>query len=172
MKEDDDHETAESLNAKENIDNRDMKRKKKKKKKKTSNRYHYNARSSEDNFEVLHRFYQCCLSFPPHKSTQLLNFQDEVERSVREVNELLGNEEVKNELPVCSTETDISSLKEMDTLKIESRHLNPNNEFKRIFGPKVVNTSVEFRYLMFVSLCGLETTSFLGNFQFKRSLIF
>lgn len=61
------------------------------------------------------------------------------------MNELLGNEEVeKYEEPECST--DASSRKEMNTLKIESRHLNPNNEFKRIFGPKVVNTSVEFRY--------------------------
>lgn len=54
---------------------------------------------------------------------------------------------MKSEEPECTT--DISSRKEMNTLKIESRHLNPNNEFKRIFGPKVVNTSVEFRYLIF-----------------------
>jgi len=51
VKEDDDHETAESLNTKENVDNRDIRRKKKKKKRKT-NRLCYNARSSEDNFEV------------------------------------------------------------------------------------------------------------------------
>lgn len=90
--------------------------------------------------------------FPPQKSLKLFKFQDEIERSVREVNELLGNEEIKSEQPVCNTETDISSRKEMNTLKIESRHLNPNNEFKRIFGPKVVNTSMEFRYVIFVSI--------------------
>jgi hypothetical protein len=62
--------------------------------------------------------------------------QDEVERSVREVNELLGdnvNEEARRELAATS-----SSGAKKGILGIEHRRLNPNNELKRIFGSKIV----------------------------------
>lgn len=53
MKEDDDHETAGSLNAQENAaDCKDSSRRKKKKKRKKPGKIPTNARSSEDNIEV------------------------------------------------------------------------------------------------------------------------
>lgn len=48
---------------------------------------------------------------------------------------------------MCNTE--IYFTEEMSSLKIEARHLNPSTEFKRMFGSKVVNTSTEFRYILF-----------------------
>lgn len=69
--------------------------------------------------------------------------QDEIERSIREVNQLLGDEktveaEKKETAENCTTY-------ELSYLKIEARHLNTNNEFKRMFGSKIVNTSAEFK---------------------------
>lgn len=53
MKEDDDHETAGSLNAQENAaESKDAGRRKKKKKRKKPGKIPTNARSSEDNIEV------------------------------------------------------------------------------------------------------------------------
>lgn len=53
VKEDDDHETAGSLNAQENAaESKDAGRRKKKKKRKKPGKIPSNARSSEDNIEV------------------------------------------------------------------------------------------------------------------------
>jgi hypothetical protein len=72
-------------------------------------------------------------------------FQDEIERSVREVNQLLGYEK-KDETERRET-ADKCTTYELSYLKVEARHLNPNNEFKRMFGSKIVNTSAEFKYI-------------------------
>ncbi|XP_075228649.1 nuclear localized protein 1 [Lycorma delicatula] len=113
VKEDDDHETTGSLNAYEGAtnDNRDARRKKKKKKKKPG-KVPNNARSSEDNIE------------------------DEVERSVREVNEMLGKS-----VGVCIVQDDSHpTIHRKGVLSIENRYLNPNNELKRIFGHKIAQS--------------------------------
>lgn len=114
VKEDDDHETAGSLNAQEGaIEAKETTRRKKKKKRKKPGKIPNNARSSEDNIE------------------------DEVERSVREINELLGNSggivashQALEARPTCRK----------GVLSIEHRALNPNNEFKRIFGSKILQS--------------------------------
>ncbi|XP_054275813.1 transcription factor 25 [Macrosteles quadrilineatus] len=113
VKEDDDHETAGSLNAQENAaDCKDAARRKKKKKRKKHGKVPSNARSSEDNIE------------------------DEVERSVREVNKLLGDSaQVEPGREVATANT--SGCKNR-ILNIEHRHLNHNNELKKIFGSKIV----------------------------------
>ncbi|XP_034255385.1 transcription factor 25 [Thrips palmi] len=86
-------------------------KKKKKKKKKKSMKQQQNARSSEDNVE-----------------------DDEVERSVREVNRLLGEA-----APAPSSHYDIySSGNHKCSLGVEHKHLNPSNELKRIFGSKII----------------------------------
>lgn len=94
------------------------KRKKKKRKKKSGKMVGNHRRSSEDNVEN-----GVC-------GIQL----DEVERSVREVNRILG--EPKN-LPGPS-----SALENRDDanglLNIHHKHLNPHYELKRIFGAQVV----------------------------------
>lgn len=72
--------------------------------------------------------------------------QDEIERSIREVNELFGDEIENTGEKTCNTEVCLAS--EMSLLKVEARHLNPNNEFKRMFGSKVVNTSAEFKLVL------------------------
>ncbi|KAI5701460.1 hypothetical protein M8J75_009781 [Diaphorina citri] len=118
VKEDDDHETTGSLNASEaggaHNENKDaQKRKKKKKKKKCSSSKAQNPRSSEDNFE------------------------DEVERSVREVNQILG-EPCKQ--ATASSESDIfTSSNKVKLLAVEAKFLNANNELKRMFGSRVVH---------------------------------
>jgi len=114
VKEDDDHETAGSLNAQEGaIDLRDNSRRKKKKKKKKHKmcKMMSNARSSEDNIE------------------------DEVERSVRDVNKIFG--EVP-EVPHSSVRVDLSLPPKKSVLSIELKALNPNYELRRIFGAKVL----------------------------------
>ncbi|CAA9997450.1 unnamed protein product [Nesidiocoris tenuis] len=109
----DDNETAGSLNAHDGaVDLRDASRRKKKKKKKKSCKVpSSNTRSSEDNIE------------------------DEVERSVREVNEILGEME-ENEAPNVA-ETSAPAAK-LNFLSIDPRALNPKNELRRIFGSKIV----------------------------------
>lgn len=115
VKEDDDHETAGSLNAQEGaIEAKEATRRKKKKKRKKPGKIPNNARSSEDNIE------------------------DEVERSVREINELFGDS--------GGIVTSHQALETRPTtcrkgvLSIEHRALNPNNEFKRIFGSKIIQS--------------------------------
>lgn len=63
---------------------------------------------------------------------------DEIEKTVREVNKLLGEP-----LPGCSSQvTDnlqwIDKKSKEDTLSVQHKHLNPYNELKRIFGSKTV----------------------------------
>ncbi|XP_073975114.1 nuclear localized protein 1 isoform X3 [Rhodnius prolixus] len=114
VKEDDDHETAGSLNAQEGaIDLKDATRRKKKKKKKKPCKIPSNTRSSEDNIE------------------------DEVERSVREVNELLG--EMQEVGPAHYSEAStMSPNARKSVLSVDHRTLNPNNELRRIFGSKII----------------------------------
>lgn len=115
VKEDDDHETAGSLNAQDGaIDLKDASRRKKKKKKKKPGKLpSSNTRSSEDNIE------------------------DEVERSVREVNKILG--EIETVGQVHPADSGSSSLRK-GVLNVEHRALNPNNELRRIFGSKILQT--------------------------------
>ncbi|XP_076764371.1 nuclear localized protein 1 [Xylocopa sonorina] len=63
---------------------------------------------------------------------------DEIERTVREVNKLLGEP-----LPGCSSEiTDnlqwVEQKSKENILMVQRKHLNPYNELKRIFGSKTV----------------------------------
>lgn len=115
VKEDDDHETAGSLNAQEGaIEAKEATRRKKKKKRKKPGKIPNNARSSEDNIE------------------------DEVERSVREINELFGDSGgVVGSHQVLETRP---TACRKGVLSIEHRALNPNNEFKRIFGSKIIQS--------------------------------
>nr|CAI5846834.1 unnamed protein product [Callosobruchus analis] len=115
VKEDDNEtEAAKSCEGGER-EQHDLKRKKKKKKKK-SGKHANTQRSSEDNADI-----------------------DEVERSVREVNRLLGESYASK----VSTSTTIKPDKlahRKNILSIQHKHLNPNNELKRIFGSKIIQT--------------------------------
>lgn len=73
--------------------------------------------------------------------------QDEVERSVREVNEILGEMEVVGQ--VHPADSSSSSLRK-GVLNVEHRALNPNNELRRIFGSKILQT--EQMYVFFSML--------------------
>ncbi|XP_046411156.1 transcription factor 25 isoform X1 [Neodiprion fabricii] len=114
-KEDDDRETSTAAG----VLSEDAKRKKKKKKrKKTDNsKVHRTARrSSEDNEEV----------------------DDEIERTVREINELLG-EPLPNSSggDLQDSSSGLQRSKE-NVLTIQHKNLNPYNELKRIFGSKTI----------------------------------
>ncbi|KAG8278757.1 Transcription factor 25 [Homalodisca vitripennis] len=61
--------------------------------------------------------------------------RDEVERSVREVNELLGDTPGRVTQEPASMH---AGGPKKGILNIEHRSLNPNNELKRIFGSKIV----------------------------------
>ncbi|XP_078042156.1 nuclear localized protein 1 isoform X1 [Augochlora pura] len=63
---------------------------------------------------------------------------DEIERCIREVNELLGEPH-----PGCSTQDTnnkqwVEQRSKEDILLVQHKHLNPYNELKRIFGSKTV----------------------------------
>ena len=105
MKESDQGPSEISLAALENHKKK-QKRKNKKKPKPT-----INSRSSEDNLE------------------------DEVEKSVREVNRLLGEADPGNKI---GEDSEMKSHPDRSLLAVEPKHLNPENEMKRIFGSKVV----------------------------------
>ncbi|KAL3275121.1 hypothetical protein HHI36_019892 [Cryptolaemus montrouzieri] len=64
---------------------------------------------------------------------------DEVERSVREVNKLLGetyDPNVSTVLPPLKCERNGPK----NILHVQHKHLNPNNELKRIFGSKIIQS--------------------------------
>ncbi|XP_046391016.1 transcription factor 25 [Ischnura elegans] len=114
VKEDDDHET-EAKDAKDGHGDRDSSRRKKKKKKKKSVKS-LNCRRSSEDVEG-----------------------DEVERSVREVNKILGETPSLNSY--SSTDAKAGGSKKFSgILSVEHRNLNPNIEMKRIFGSKVIQT--------------------------------
>lgn len=60
---------------------------------------------------------------------------DEVERSVREVNKILG-ENFTPKIQSANIKMEKSTKKSI--LSVQHKHLNPNNELKRIFGSKIV----------------------------------
>ncbi|KAF5294125.1 hypothetical protein FQA39_LY13496 [Lamprigera yunnana] len=109
----DDNET-EVTNVHDGDDNHESFKRRKKKKKKKSGKHTNVQRSSEDNADV-----------------------DEVERSVREVNRLLG----ENYVPVVSPlRTEKTAQVKKSILNIQHKYLNPNNELKRIFGSKIIQS--------------------------------
>ncbi|XP_057655080.1 transcription factor 25 [Diorhabda carinulata] len=91
-------------------------KKKKKKKKKKSGKHTNAQRSSEDNADV-----------------------DEVEKSLREVNRILGEDYTSHTAPISQLKHDRTNVRK-NILSIQHKHLNPNNELKRIFGPKIVQS--------------------------------
>jgi hypothetical protein len=111
----DDNETEAAKSCEGDPNHEAVKRKKKKKKKKSGK--HVNTqRSSEDNADI-----------------------DEVERSVREVNRLLGENHVPkvSSTPPINTKHD-KGVHSKNILSVQHKHLNPNNELKRIFGSKII----------------------------------
>ncbi|KAL1117365.1 hypothetical protein AAG570_004691 [Ranatra chinensis] len=115
VKEDDDHETASSLNAHDGICGGGGGGRKKKKKKRKSGKFVTHARSSEDNIE------------------------DEVERCVREVNALVGaaSDDAAAGAASAAALPPGGASTRRGLLSIEHRTLNPNNELRRIFGTKI-----------------------------------
>ncbi|XP_017781090.1 PREDICTED: transcription factor 25 [Nicrophorus vespilloides] len=94
-----------------------VKRKKKKKKKKSGKSANV-ERSSEDNADI-----------------------DEVERSVREVNKLLGESIIARSSSTGSgSKVERHSHSRKNILSIQHKHLNPQNELKRIFGSKIIQS--------------------------------
>lgn len=71
---------------------------------------------------------------------------DEIERTVKEVNKLLGEP-----LPGCSFQNTENSQVEQkskeDILLVQHKHLNPYNELKRIFGSKTVKAEQKYVFL-------------------------
>lgn len=117
VKEDDDHETTGSVNKKDenmSCDKENMRRKKKKKRKKSGKVLSSHTRSSEDNVD------------------------DEVERSVREVNKILGEVPNKDEIELPTSSRSLLRNRESMILKsilsVQHRNLNPNNELRKMFG--------------------------------------
>ncbi|KAE9534985.1 hypothetical protein AGLY_008277 [Aphis glycines] len=119
VKEDDDHETTSSVNKKDenmSYNKENIRRKKKKKRKKSGKVLSSHTRSSEDNVE------------------------DEVERSVREVNKILGEVPDKGEDEDDEATSSQNILHNRDTvffkniLSVQHRNLNPNNELRKMFG--------------------------------------
>lgn len=65
---------------------------------------------------------------------------DEVERSVREVNKILGETpNIRVGFNKVKSQPQIKNI-----LSVEHRNLNPNNELKRIFGSKIVQNDQKF----------------------------
>lgn len=120
-KEDDDRETSTAAD----VLSEEAKRKKKKKKRKKSENSKVNQsrtarRSSEDNEDV-----------------------DEIERTVREINKLLG--EPAPNFSADAENSGTSSLRSKDNvLTIQHKNLNPYNELKRIFGSKTIQAEQRF----------------------------
>ena len=113
--------------------NESQKNKNKSKKKRKKNKKPHNKKA-QDNNEIF--------------EDQVIeddNCEDEIERTVRQVNKLLGEP-----MPsISQTTVDdspfafVAKTKEQ-TLCIQHKHLNPYNELKRIFGSKTVQAEKKF----------------------------
>ncbi|KAJ3662864.1 hypothetical protein Zmor_007185 [Zophobas morio] len=119
--------------------NHEAVKRKKKKKKKKSGKHVNTQRSSEDNADI-----------------------DEVERFVREGNKPLGENHVPRVTPTppVSTKHD-KSVHNKNILSVQHKHLNPNNELKRIFGSidyssRTVELPVKYRIDFFESVESLN----------------
>ena len=77
--------------------------------------------------------------FNPTSKSSEDNLEDEVEKSVREVNQLLGEASEIN-----PQDQDQEPVQKRGLLSIEPKNLNPENEMKRLFGSKVV--MADFRH--------------------------
>eukprot|EP00794_Sanderia_malayensis_P018729 gene18729-20618_t len=69
------------------------------------------------------------------------HFEDEIEKSIREVNQLLGETNITNVGQSDSSSLDFSCK---SLLGIESRNLNPDTEMKRRFGANVIASERRF----------------------------
>lgn len=65
---------------------------------------------------------------------------DEVERSVREVNKILGDAVISRQSNIGMVKVDKLLNSKRNILNVQHKHLNPNNELKRIFGSKIIQT--------------------------------
>lgn len=61
-----------------------------------------------------------------------------MERSVREVNKLLGDNITSKVLTTSNAKVEKNLHVCKSSLAVQHKHLNPNNELKRIFGSKIV----------------------------------
>lgn len=132
----------------ENTQKEEIKRKKKKRQRKNRNQTPQNAGALKNDSE------------------------DEIERTVREVNKLLGE-------PTPSTsQVDVESSKSIvlkskdEILSVHHKHLNPINELKRIFGSKTVQAEeklVHLEYIIkkiFANLSNLNYLKLFKNFNY------
>lgn len=81
---------------------------------------------------------------------------DEIERTVREVNKLLGEP-----LPGCSSQSMnsaqwIEQKPKEDILLVQHKHLNPYNELKRIFGSKTVQAEQRYAFIIYFVLRNIK----------------
>lgn len=65
---------------------------------------------------------------------------DEIERSVREVNRLLGDNAVHRVSVSSNSRVEKAPNVRKSILNVQHRHLVPSNELKRIFGSKIIPT--------------------------------
>lgn len=114
----DDNETEANKSCEGDNNNHESVKRKKRKKKKKSGKSVNNQRSSEDNADI-----------------------DEVERSVREVNRLLGDVDPRQVVVDQQYFPRSDRVHHHKTiLSVYSKNLNPNNELKRIFGSKIIQS--------------------------------
>lgn len=156
VKEDDDHETTGSVNKKDenmSCDKENNRRKKKKKRKKSGKVLSSHTRSSEDNVEVSQMPENC---FCQGEFMSILFFyplvlQDEVDRSVREVNKILGEVPDRGEEDEATCSHDLvhnsESIFFKNILSIQHRNLNPNNELRKMFGRVVHQAELRYRQI-------------------------
>lgn len=75
-----------------------------------------------------------------HEDRQHHNQEDEVAASVREVNRMLGEPENLPHVAAVTTTVCGPSRAEKNLLSVDQRNLNPENEMRRIFGSRVVQS--------------------------------
>lgn len=90
--------------------------------------------------------------------------EDEIERSVLEVNKLLGEP-----LPSCSNQVLepqwINQKSKENILIVQHKHLNPYNELKRIFGSKTVQAEQKYvSVIIYIYMCIISELLRRGNF--------
>lgn len=110
----------------------DMKRKKKKKKRKKSE----NVGKSQQ-----------------HRDAECNESVDEIERSILEVNKLLGEPVAGCSNQILEPQWINKKTKE-DILSVQHKHLNPYNELKRIFGSKTVQAERRYNCIyIYIIIC-------------------
>lgn len=81
---------------------------------------------------------KCLILFQNLKKCYFFPQEDEIEASVRDVSKMLGEPLPTTSDGAVPKQYPAKPFQEKSVLSVDVRHLNPDNEMKKLFGAKVI----------------------------------